>query len=150
MANHDSAKIIKPRALTVKQRKFVANKVKGMTGVAAAQEAYGASYSVANAIAGENLRKPSIQEAIEVEYEKQGISLAALIKPIADGLQAEKTVIIGKENDAFADQIPDHTTRLAAAKLGGMWLGIGRDKEEGSRTINFNITADTHKDQFNL
>ena len=139
------------RELTTKQRKFVKAKVAGMTGVAAAQEAYGVTdYNTAGTIAVENMQKPTIQNAINAEYERQGISLAALIKPIADGLKAEKTVIIGKENDAFADQIPDHTTRLAAAKLGGMWLGIGRDKEEGSRTINFNITADTHKDQFNL
>lgn len=149
MANHDSA-IKKPRALTTKQRSFIKAKLEGKTTTAAAQEAYGISYDSARALGSENMRKLSIQEAINAEYERQGISLAALIKPIADGLKAERTVIIGKAEDSFADQVPDHSIRIAAAKLGGQWLGIGKETDGGTTNYNFVNIATDHKDQFGL
>lgn len=127
MVSPSSNSLRKPK-LTPKQAKFVKAKIAGKSGVAAAQEAYpGVDYSVANAIAHENLNKPSIAAALEAAYARQGITVDALVKPIADGLQAEKTIIIGSGDDAFADQIPDHSIRIAAAKLGGQWLGMGKE-----------------------
>lgn len=119
---------VKRRKLTPKQAKFVKGVNEGKTKVAAAMEAYpGQSYNVARVTAAENLNKPSIASALEAAYERQGITIDALVQPIADGLQAEKTVIIGSGDDAFADQIPDHSIRIAAAKLGGQWLGMGKE-----------------------
>lgn len=118
----------KPRKLTTKQRKFVKAKASGMTASKAAALAYNVDERTGSVIGSQNLAKLSIQEAVEAEYKKQGIDMAALIKPIADGLQAEKTIIIGSGDDAFADQIPDHSIRIAAAKLGGQWLGVGKEQ----------------------
>lgn len=118
----------KPRKLTTKQRKFVKAKVEGKTGTQAAIIAYGVDEKTAGVMASQNLGKLSIQEALNAEYQKQGIDMAALVRPIADGLQAEKTIIIGSGDDAFADQIPDHSIRIAAAKLGGQWLGVGKEQ----------------------
>lgn len=134
--------------LTYKQRVFVKAKIAGKSGVAAAQEAYGTSYTVSNAIAHENINKPSIIFALQKAYEKQGMTIDALVKPLADGLKANKVVAI--EGDFFETDVPDHSIRIKAAGMAGMWLGIGRDKDDGNKTINFNITADTHKDKFNL
>lgn len=118
--------------LTVKQAKFVKAKAEGKTGVQAAKEVYGKKgkeldYWTANAIASENLQKPSIAQALEAEYEKQGIDMAALVKPIADGLGAEKIIMLGKGDDTTIDHVPDHSIRIAAAKLGGQWLGVGKE-----------------------
>ena len=139
------------RQLTTKQRKFVKAKIAGKSGIQSALEAYDTTdVNTANQIAVDNLLKPTIAAALEAAYLRQGITIDAIVKPVADGLVAERTVIIGKENDAFADQVPDHAIRLKAAGMAAMWMCIGRDKDEGSKTVNFISISDTHKDKFSL
>ena len=141
------------RQLTTKQLKFVKGVTEGKPAYLAAAEAYNVKdLNSASTIAVENLRKLTIAEALEKAYAKQGITIDAIVKPVADGLVAERTVIIGKENDAFADQVPDHAVRLKAAGMAAMWMGIGKDKDDGngSKTVNFINISDTHKDKFSL
>lgn len=124
-----------PRKLTDKQRKFVKAKLEGKTGVEAAMIAYpSVDYSVANAIAGENLKKPSIQEALEAAYAKRGLTIDALVAPHADALTANKVVPI--EGDFYETDVPDHTTRMNASKNLAQFIGLGRT---GEGTTNYNF-----------
>jgi len=111
-------KPVKVPKLTPKQAKFVKGVNEGKTKVAAAMEAYpNATYQTARVIAAENIAKPSIAQALEAAYERQGITVDAIVRPVADGLLAERTVIIGNGDQAFADQVPDHGVRLKAAGM---------------------------------
>ena len=151
----------KPRRLTTKQRKFVQNKAAGMTGVAAAQDAYGVDYRSANVIAVENMQKLTIKEAIESEFEKQGLTPEKIIKPIMEAMEATQTVIVrdksarrripGESDEAyeerqtdasFIDERPDYQLRLKAVGMAAQFLGIGKtdkaDPAASPTTINFN------------
>jgi phage terminase small subunit len=135
----------KPK-LTVKQAKFVKAKAEGKTGVEAAMIAYDTEdYNTANAIAVENLQKPTIQEALNVAFEKQGITLDKLVEPIAKGLEATKT---GSANGAvFPSSEPDHSIRLSAAKTALDLLGVS--KSQGNTTINnFGTIVGEMKDNY--
>ncbi len=117
----------KPKKLTVKQAKFVKAKSEGKTGVEAARIAYDVvDYNTANVIASENLQKPTIQQALEAEYEKQGLTMSAIVKPIADGVKANRVVQV--EGDFFETEVPDLPTRITAAKVAAMWLGVGKEQ----------------------
>jgi hypothetical protein len=119
----NTSKAVKPRKLTKKQREFVKEVSKGTPAYKAAQKAYDTKdLSVANAIAVENLQKPSIAQALEAAYEKLGISVEAIVRPVADGLQATKS-------DMSQGTIPDHTTRLKAAGMAAQWIGVGRETQ---------------------
>lgn len=124
---------IKTPKLTIKQAKFVKAKAEGKTGVEAAMIAYDTdSYSVANAIAGENLRKPSIREALHAELSRQGITIEKIVKPVVNALNNENIEIQLKGHDR-------------AIKL------LGVDKQEGGTTnYNFINVANTDRDEFGL
>lgn len=109
----------KPK-LTTKQAKFVKAKIEGKTGTAAAMEAYGVSYNTARSMAAENMAKPSIQEALHVEFAKQGITLEAIVKPIADGLKATK------QNEYTGEIKEDHSIRLKSSSMAAQFMGIGK------------------------
>lgn len=73
--------------LTPKQAKFVRGIAEGKTNTQSALEAYDTeSYEVANAIAVENLQKPSIQEAVEIARVKLNLTPERALKPIDDAL----------------------------------------------------------------
>lgn len=79
----------KPK-LTQKQAKFVQGIAEGKTNTQAALDSYDTdSYEVANAIAVENLQKPSIQEAVELARVKLNITPERALKPIDDALNAD-------------------------------------------------------------
>lgn len=124
------------KPLTLKQAKFVKAKVAGKTNRGAAQEATGASEAVAAVQANRMLKNVNVQEAIAAEFEKQGITMAAIVKPIADGLTATKMVVMGKDSDdSFVDMTPDHSVRLKASSMAAQFMGIG--KQASDITINF-------------
>ena len=122
------------KKLTIKQAKFVKEYIKNDgNGTKAALKAYNTTdENSAHAIASENLQKPTIQDAIEKAMVKHEITPEAAIKPIADGLQATRSIVIGDEQY----ELVDHSTRLKAS---GMALKLmGADKSEGGNTIIFN------------
>ena len=139
----DKPEVVKRRPLTTKQRKYVKAKMQGKTGTQAAVEAYGVDEKTASVISSQNLSKLSIQEALEAEYEKQGISIGALVQPITDGLKAEK--VVGEGNT-----VPDHSIRIAAAKLGGQWLGIGKQQEATPLSVHFHNHQAKENEQYGL
>jgi phage terminase small subunit len=128
----------KVRPLTAKQRKFVKAKAEGKTTTAAAQEAYGISYNSARALGSENMTKLSIQEAVNAELSRQGVTLEAIIKPITDGLTATKVIVMGKESaDSFVDLTPDHSVRLKASSMAAQFMGIGKQAEATPLSVHF-------------
>lgn len=105
--------------LSPKQAKFVKGIADGKPNYVAALEAYDTdSPEVANAIAVENLQKPSIQQAIEKARIELNITPERALKPIDDALNAE-----------------DLETRLKGSDRALKIMGIV-NKGEGGNTIN--------------
>lgn len=135
------------KKLTLKQAKFVTEVAKGKSGTQAALAAYDTtSVDVAKNIASETLRKPNVQEALAIAFEKHGITLDRAVKPIADGLEAEKVHIVGNGEQAMAEVVPDHGIRLKAS---GMALRLmGADSEPTGNTYNFVQVIEEQKDKY--
>ena len=115
------------KELTVKQKKFVSNKAKGMSGAEAARQA-GYSPHSAREIAAENLSKPNIRDAFLTAMEKAGITDEKVSGVLKDGLEANRVisaVILEKHGDDSNAtdktndfiEVPDHPTRLKAVSL---------------------------------
>lgn len=126
------------KQLTVKEAKLVKGVVQGKPKYKAAVEA-GYSEKSARSIATETLKKPNIQEALQAELAKQGITLEKIIKPIKDGLEAEKVSIVGNGDEAMAEITPDHSIRLKASDMAQKLMGVKANQENpGGNTYIFN------------
>lgn len=124
------------KPLTPKEIKLVKGIAEGKTRQAAALEAYNASTpEAASSIASNALKKVNVQEALAEAFQKHGITIDAATKPIADGLTAEKVHVVGNGEQAMAEVVPDHATRLKAAGMAFNLMGVG--KQTGDVTINF-------------
>jgi phage terminase small subunit len=151
MAVQGETKVKKPRALTTKQRKFVKAKAEGLTGVAAAQIAYDTTdYNTAAMIASDNLRKPNIQEAVQAEMAKQGITLEAIIRPVKEALEADKVSIVGNGEKAMAEVTPDHSVRLKAVSIASQFMGIGKNNDNTPPSIHFHGYVGEQKASYDL
>lgn len=113
---------------TVKQAKFIKGVVEGKTKRQAAKDAgYSGSPETLSVTASEVLKKPNVQAALHEEMARQGISIDAVVKPVADGLKAKKEIT----------NTPDHTTRLAAVKIAAKWMGL---EQQGETNTTYNFT----------
>jgi hypothetical protein len=131
--------------LTYKQAKFVKAKAEGKTGVEAAMEAYDTTnYFTANAIAVENSQKPSIQQALHAEFQRQGITLERIVRPINDALDANKIVTSPTEPDK---EVADHSIRLKASGMAAQFMGIGKQTETPA-SIHFHQHVEEKKRQY--
>ena len=72
---------------------------------------------------------PEIQDALQSLLKSKGITLDKALQPIADGLEAEKLIAMGKGEDSFIDRIPDMPTRLQASDRALRLLNITSAKE---------------------
>lgn len=125
------------KTLTIKQKKFVKAYVKNDgNGTKAALESYDTTdYDTANQIAVENLQKPTVKEAIDAALEKADITIEKAIKPIADGLQATRTIGAG---DGEVYETVDHAIRLKASGMALKLLGAEKGEQgTGGGTVNF-------------
>lgn len=113
------------KPLTLREHKLVKGVAAGKTKRQAAIDAgySGKTPEVVSTIASNTLKKVNVQEALHEELARQGITLEAIVKPIADGLKAK----IGKT--------PDHAIRLRSSSMAAQFLGIG--KNTGDVTMNF-------------
>lgn len=134
------------KQLTVKEAKLVKGVVQGKPKYKAAVEA-GYSPKSARSIATETLKKPNIQEALQAEMMKQGITLEKIIKPIKDGLEAEKVHIVGNGDQAMAEITPDHATRLKSSQMAQTILGANKNNDGGT-TNNFIQINQTQRDKY--
>lgn len=148
MANQKASSIKKSRPLTIKQKKFIKAKLEGKTGVAAAQEAYGVDYKLGTVMATENLAKPSIAAALEEAYAKQGLTMEAIVQPIADGIRSNRVVQI--EGDFYQTDVPDMPTRIRAAGLAALWIGIGKQNDMPSGGIHFHNHTDGTRSEYGI
>jgi len=73
----------------------------------------------------ENMNKLALVKAMRLH----GLTATKVIKPIVEALEANKSVVMGKDEDAFVDIQPDHSTRLRAAQLAIELLGLKKDLE---------------------
>lgn len=135
--------------LSPKEAKFAKAYVATNNKRRAAQMVTGASPEVAAVQANRMLKNVNVQEAIQSEMERQGITLEKIVKPIADGLEAEKVSIVGNGEQAMAEVTPDHGIRLKSSQMAQKLMGI-ENANEGSVTNNFvqiiNQKADKYAD----
>lgn len=136
------------RPLKPKEIKFIEGKVAGKSNRQAASEATGASIEVAAVQANRMLRDVNVQDELAKAFQRHGITIDAATQPIADGLKATKTVVVGKDEEAFADEVPDHPTRLKASSMAFNLMGLGKNTD--GVTNNFLIIADSQKDKYGL
>ena len=73
----------------------------------------------------DNMNKVALIKALR----KHGLTATKVIKPIVEALEATRTVVVGSGEEAFADNQPDHATRMRAAQLGIELLGLKNNKE---------------------
>lgn len=60
----------------------------------------------------------ALQGAQELSLLEAGITRSKALKPIAEALEATKSIVYGKgTEDSWVDIVPDHTTRLSASKM---------------------------------
>lgn len=116
------------KQLTIKEAKLVKGIVAGKTKRQAAIDA-GYSPNTASEIAYETLNKPQLQALLHKELEKQGITLETVVKPVADGLKAEKVSIVGNGDSAMAEITPDHNVRLKSSQIASKWMGLDTQPE---------------------
>lgn len=136
----------KPK-LTPKQAKFVKGIAEGKPAYKAALAAYDTDdLNVANAIAVENLQKPTIQEAVQKSMEKQGITVDLVVKPIVDGLSAYKTGF-SKDGD-YMEFGPDHSTRLKASSMALDLMGAKNKGDSGTTINQFGNIVNDMKDKY--
>lgn len=89
------------------------------------------------------LKKANVQEALHLALEKHNLTPDRIVGVVNDGMKAERTVILGNGEDAFADVVPDHSIRLKAAGMAANFMGIGKDS--GGTTVNLNFGAVTEE-----
>lgn len=136
--------------LTVKSAKLVKGIAEGKTIQKAALEAgYGSNPESASAIASETLKNPKVQDALQMELARQGITIEDVVAPVAKALKAKKIIFHGKESgEAFADEVEDVELQLKGHDRAIKILGFN-GKEEGT-TNNFiqiiNQKADKYAD----
>lgn len=138
------------KKLTVKEAKLVKAKAEGKTVLEAANEAEylpNAKDETRRVEATRTLQKPHVKEALHAEMAKQGIDIASIVKPVKDGLVAEKVSIVGNGDQAMAEVTPDHSTRLKAVQIASKWMGVDA-VSEGGTTNNFVQIINNNKDKY--
>lgn len=83
------------------------------------------------------LNKANVQIALQNELAKQGITIETVVRPIKDALVAEKVHIVGNGEQAMAEIVPDHTTRIAAVKVASKWMGLENSAPEEAKGNTF-------------
>lgn len=82
------------------------------------------------------VKSKSIQFQLQKALKKHKITIDRAIKPISDGLNATRTVVIGKGEEAMADQVEDHAVRLKASAMSLKLLGIDKSSDIGQNIGN--------------
>lgn len=114
--------------LTPKQAIFAKAKASGKTATEAALLAGSKNDISARKYATRVSRIVAVDQAIQKELRKQlrkhDITPKRILGIISDAMNATKVVVTGKDEDAFAEVQPDHSTRLRAATMASDLLGL--------------------------
>lgn len=122
--------------LTVKEIKLIKGILAGKTKQAAAMEAYNASTpEAASSIASNTLKKVNVQEALQAELAKQGLTLDKVVAPVVKAMNATiKVRVDGETIDTGQD---DLEMQLKGHDRAMKILNVNQAKE-GGNTIIFN------------
>jgi hypothetical protein len=135
--------------LSPTEAKYIKAKVEGKSNTQAALIATRAtSVNSAKTLGHRLSTKVNVQEALQIALDKHGLTADRIIGVVADGMDATKTVIIGKDEDAFADQVPDHGVRLKAAGMAAQFRGYGKTTVEGG--IHFHQHTEKKQDDYDF
>ena len=127
--------------ITEKQKEFARQVARnGGNGTKAALEAYDVnSIEAASVIATRNMKNPKVQNELEKELARQGITLDKSLKPISKGLVATK-------KDENGETVDDLDTQLKASDR-ALKLLLPKDKI-GDFNFNLNIDSANFGGQF--
>jgi hypothetical protein len=137
--------------VTPKQAAFIKGVAAGKSGTQAALDAYNTtSADTAKAIASENLSKPNVKIALQQALERSGLSIDRVAEVITDASNATRIasgprVAIAPDGTATTipglveTDIPDHGTRLNAARLATQLMGAFDKDDDGSGKVTFNF-----------
>lgn len=145
------ADTLKTRPLTIRQKKLIKGKIEGKTHLQAYREAgyRGKSKETAIVEVSKTLSKPNVQEAMMAAMTAEGITAPLLAKTIKNGLLADKTVAVGKEEEAFVDVQPDHAIRHrfleTSLKIAGLVTA-----DAGNITNNFIFVQGNDNDEYGI
>lgn len=109
-----------------REKLFVQAKMQGKTNTEAAMIATGAKdKNVSGVQANRLLRSVNVQQAIAKELKKLKITPAKILKVFAEAMEAQKTIVHGKDpDDSFVEVVPDHNVRMKAAEKFADIMGI--------------------------
>lgn len=138
------------KSLTVKERKLVKAKAQGKSNKESYLKAgYAPSTDKAMVVnTSRVLARPNVKEALQAELAKQGINIESVVKPIAEGLRAEKVSIVGNGDSAMAEITPDHNVRIKSSQIASKWLGL--ENQEGSVNVHFHAHQAEQKAKYDL
>lgn len=141
------------KAPTVKELKLAKAKAQGKKHIEAWDQAgYSQNSSNATKIANTQkiLSKPNVQEALQKELHKQGITLEQAIAPISKALKATKVQIHGNGEEAFAEVVEDIDLQLKGSDRALKLMGVSGQSEGNNIQTNFvqiiNQKADKYAD----
>lgn len=117
---------------TERQKKAIAKVLENGGNVSKAMKESGYSAAMAK-----NPQKLTQSQAFQKYMEEAGVTDRKLVEVIKDGLNASKTVVMGKEEDSFVDIQPDHPTRHKFLETTLKLKGLSKDNAGGS-TVIFN------------
>lgn len=121
------------KELTPQQAKLVKGIAQGKTKVQAGTEAgYGSNPNSTSAIVSETLRNPRIQEALQNEMFRQGITLEQVVAPITRALT----------DDNIELQLKGHDRAIK--------ILVGQNKEGTTVNVNFNNMAKEDKSRYGI
>ena len=122
--------------MTVKQKKLIP-KLIANGGTVTGQDLLDAGYSKSIAHNPHKvIKSKTIQTELQKVLRKEKITLKRAIKPISEGLDAEKLIVMGSKDDSFIDRIPDHSTRLKASSMALDLLGVKNKPDNDPEPIN--------------
>lgn len=142
--------LAKKKSITIRERKLIEGVIAGKTKRQAAIDAgyQGKTPEVISVAASNVLKKSNVQDALQEALEAHGLTPYKIVAVVADGMKADKVVITGKDEEAFADVVPDHSIRLKAAGMAAQFMGIG--KHENGISINFISHANEQRESYDL
>ncbi len=126
----------KPKALTMKQRRFVEELPAVDWNATQAAIRAGYSEKTAGAIAAENLQKPHIQQAIGIELDRLAKATGVTKEEVIRGLHMEAT----RTGDGSK-----HAARVTAWSWLGKHFKLFTEQVELSGSIEFDVTAVSEK-----
>lgn len=136
------------KALTVKELKLAKAKARGKKHIEAWDQAgYSQNSSNATKIANTQkiLRKPNVQEALQRELQRQGITLEQAVAPIKKALNAKKVVQI--EGDFFETEVDDLDMQIKGSDRALKLMGVS-SSSDGNTTNNFIQINQTQRDKY--